>query len=66
MVIEGDQFGWVDEGEVEWVEEQDDWFVFEIGQFQFFDFVIVINGGCGEVWCLFVDENSYGDFFMMM
>lgn len=58
-MIKGDQFRRADKGEVERVEKQDDRLALELGQFQFLDFVVAINGGGGEVRGLALNENGH-------
>jgi hypothetical protein len=62
-VIEGDQLGRADEGEVERVEKQNNILALEIGQLQRLDFIVAINGGCGEIGGLLANENGHVSFF---
>lgn len=66
VVVQGDQFGWVDEGEVQWIEEYQVVFVFDgFGQGEVFDdFVIVQYCGNVEVRCFFIYEYVYFMFFL--
>lgn len=59
MFVECDQFRWVYEGEVYWLEEQNGRFIvgvlFEIEFFN--DFIIIQYSGCSKIWCLMSDQN---------
>src|ERR1035437_4659592 len=59
-VIEGDQFGGADEGEIEWVKEDNRIFAADfLGQSEVANFIVAHDSGGGEIGGLLADENGH-------
>jgi hypothetical protein len=58
-VIEGDQFGRADEGEVERIEKDHHVLALVVRELQRLHFIVAKDCGCVEIGRLFADENSH-------